>query len=571
MLFVAGGLAGQVLAPWLVARGLRRELAASGYPDAQFEVASVGLGAMRLDAVELAPGLALGQIELDVGLSGLWGDRPRSVTMRDGRIDLAATSLVSVRGAQRGAALPFEYVRIERLAITHGKQRVSLSGDITLPSHDRPLAIDLTTAGSLNVAGLALENIALHARQTSDGVHACASARAGVALGEACATLPASLSGSFDASWQARADGKTAAWTASGRGRLDLDKRELVRSHTDVAISRALVSDVELDDATLALEVSGRLATGELAIEGRAHAARVIARSSGGMATARDVDAPLAMRVSAARGSLAVTARAAEATAREARVERGDLAITLARPTLAVTLGARAKALHWRAEHATARGARARRIEGAFDFETGTHTIGWRALELPRFALDDGLVVVRRSGDAIEVESARVGLAGGSLAIAPFRFAGAPVDITIQLHDIALAKLLPGRVQTNAVVEGELAVGLDRSALTIQRGELRTRRGGRIRIADRALRDRATKLVAGAGLERRLLGALVDFRFSTLDASLAPRGVEPELRVHARGHGVLVPQHIDLDIDVRGLRESVEGLAFHHEPGDRTR
>src|SRR5690606_6456560 len=90
ILLACGWAADRHVLPALAGRGVARALADGGYPDARFEVERVGLDRLQLRGVHLADGVDLGEVELDVGLSALWGDRPARATVRGARVALDA-------------------------------------------------------------------------------------------------------------------------------------------------------------------------------------------------------------------------------------------------------------------------------------------------------------------------------------------------------------------------------------------------------------------------------------------------------------------------------------------------
>ena len=121
--------------PWLVTRAVRGELAARGFPDARFEVASVGIDHLRLTGVWLEDGLALGEVELDAGPSLLWR-APQHATVRHARIAPRArsggTSVASPR-----SDLPIGQLRLEDAMLQLGDLRVAVGGTIARTPPDR--------------------------------------------------------------------------------------------------------------------------------------------------------------------------------------------------------------------------------------------------------------------------------------------------------------------------------------------------------------------------------------------------------------------------------------------------
>ena len=188
---------------------LRRELAASGYPDAHLHVESLGVDHTQISGVVLGPGLALGDIGVDTGLSHLWGDRTHEVTIRHARISAAA--VVALRSkTSREPKLPAERIRIDDAEISIGTTLVAVTGH-TAPAED----------------------------------------------------------GTIELSFEARASERgRPVWTAEGHGAITVASGDLairkVRGHADLVMPAGELGGIAFTDARVRLEVTGEALGGKL-------------------------------------------------------------------------------------------------------------------------------------------------------------------------------------------------------------------------------------------------------------------------------------------------------------------
>lgn len=202
--------------PELAAVHARRALAANGYPDADLQIERVGIDHTQISGVVLGPGLVLGDIGIDVGVSYLWGDRAHEVTIRHARISAAAVAELATRTGRattkprRAPRLPAERIRIDDAQITVGTTQVAVTGQ-TAPAADGTIEL------------------------------------------------------SFEA--RARERGRP-VWTAKGHGSItvapgDLAIRE-VRGHADLVVPAGELGSIAFTDARVSLDVTGKLHEGKL-------------------------------------------------------------------------------------------------------------------------------------------------------------------------------------------------------------------------------------------------------------------------------------------------------------------
>jgi hypothetical protein len=185
--------------------------------------------------------------------------------------------------------------------------------------------------------------------------------------------------------------------------------------------------------------------------------------------------------------------------------------------------------------------------------------------------LRDVTVTARDQGRSIRVCFA--GHVEGAEATACQRIPRAPaklralhaLDVTVQLRGIELERAFAvfGRdhAEGTGILDGELAVHIDESGWSITNGKLVSRGPGTIRITDPRWRERAAAPATGFAVRQRIAATLADFEYTRLVVELAPRGVDPELRVELDGHGGEVAQALDVVVNLRGLRDLSERLS----------
>lgn len=211
---VSGGVA-YALLPRLAERGVRDELARQGFPDARFEIASIGLDHLDLRNVHLVDGIDVGRLSIDRGVSLLWRDIDE-VLVRNASVSLPRAARVGA-AAHRGAVgkVPFRRARIS-------DSKVDLDGR------------------SAAVAG----------------------------------TVAATPRG-FDVTVTVR-DPSAHGWAAQGRGRVVLDPEpRLEDSHVDITLPRGTFGNASFENATVAADIAGSLSSWQLRGSGLARLARV--------------------------------------------------------------------------------------------------------------------------------------------------------------------------------------------------------------------------------------------------------------------------------------------------------
>lgn len=216
-LFAVAGIAWlgyRHVVPEIAERYVRRELAEKGYPDAELHIDHIGLEDTQFSGVVLAPGLVLGDVGVDVGVSYLWGQRPHEYRIRHAQVSTAAlmerTTATSDK-TPRAPRLPAERIQIDDAVVTHGETKVALSGR-TAPAGDGTIEL------------------------------------------------------SFEA--HAREHGRT-AWTAKGAGKISVGRDDLVirdvRGNVDLAMPEADLGAITVTDARVSVDVGRGVLHGELA------------------------------------------------------------------------------------------------------------------------------------------------------------------------------------------------------------------------------------------------------------------------------------------------------------------
>lgn len=512
-----------VALPALLHWRIQDSLDDAGYHQARFEVGHVGLDHVQLHDVELARGIDLGDVELDVGVSALFGARPSQATSRGGHLVVTeplASSTIS--GARE---VPLSRVRVSDLEVSRGARRVTVTGLISLPRQGSALAIDLAIAPDRSPE----TRLDLHVRGT-------------------------------DMRWEARGAG----WTGRGHGKIDF-ARGTLRSTLDVTAPDATLEHARIRDGTLILAVEAEVTAHglDIAATGTARAERLRVESGRQAMTASTVVAPIRLRATVG----AVTDIFSDPIvieAREAALQRDELAIAASHPVVTIpsdpTRPLRSPTqVRWRAGSGSASRVQLDGLTGTVDLASNVHEIGWQQLAVSKLALDRGTATLRVDGDRIAVSSARAGFAGGELSIAPFTYTGAATALTVRVNGVSANRLLPRRVRATGAIDGELRVALADAGVSLESGELHSRGGGRIQVIDRAL----TK---DTGLAQRVTDTLGDFHYDTIGATLRAPGADPELRVVARGRGVAVAQELALDVNIRGVRDALAGFVARRSP-----
>ncbi len=138
-----------LLLPRFVENRVRSALVTRGFPDAELDVTSVGIDHVHMRNVHLEPGVDIGAVDLDRGISLLWNDVER-VSVRDARVDTTAIDdLVRKFRTRKASAAPAKPVRIDvelsvREPTAHGL-RIEARGSLVL---DRDVRLE---AGHVDV------------------------------------------------------------------------------------------------------------------------------------------------------------------------------------------------------------------------------------------------------------------------------------------------------------------------------------------------------------------------------------------------------------------------------------
>lgn len=214
---LAGGLGAHALMPSIVEHHIRASLVERGFPEASLRVASVGLGRLALRDVHLAPGLDIGAVDLDRGLSLLWRD-VHDVAIRDARV----TQTALVRAAR------------DRKPNTRNSSKAPF-------------------------ARLSVSNSVVHVRDADAAIDCTVAARGGAFDVRVTVTDPSPK-----------------GWSVEGRGRVVVGKDvTLENGHVDVVVTRESVGAATVSDATLRADVAGNLSALELAGSGELRSGRV--------------------------------------------------------------------------------------------------------------------------------------------------------------------------------------------------------------------------------------------------------------------------------------------------------
>lgn len=284
-----------------------------------------------------------------------------------------------------------------------------------------------------------------------------------------------------------------------------------------------------------------------------------------------DVDVPVstiaradaASRLLASLTDMTITGRAG-----------GSLHVDLARPgegdARFVLEGA---SIEQRASGVRAKGVRGTIALASLDplSSAGLDALAWQEIALGSAAtVREGSARLRFDrGGGVRIEDARAALGGGTISAAPFAFdvddESPEATLRLALEGVSVGRVLEllsqGRARGNGHLDGrvELRVRMgERPRVVLGGGRLAARGPGHFRIDE--LPARATietdleSVRGGEWIERRVVAALADFRYSDLALDLVPEGGTTHLRAHVTGRGNQTPQELDLTLDVRGLQ-----------------
>ncbi|MEO8704250.1 MAG: hypothetical protein ABI867_29625, partial [Kofleriaceae bacterium] len=249
-LAVAGcsaALAYGIAVPELVAWKLRRELADRGLANARFRIVSVGLDRLALADVELRPGLHLGEVELDAGISLLWRDAER-ITVRRARI---TRDTLAGEGSSALGALPFRWLRLEDSVLVVEGVDVAIAGTFAVgeppASAEATARLPVLTIGTVTLRDVVIR---LHAGR------ACATARAETAEVDACAMLRSWAPDELAVTWATSDHG--AGWRASGDARLAWSAGLTIRDgRVEATVARGSFEGLAFSDAAVTASFGG--------------------------------------------------------------------------------------------------------------------------------------------------------------------------------------------------------------------------------------------------------------------------------------------------------------------------
>jgi hypothetical protein len=398
--------------------------------------------------------------------------------------------------------------------------RVQVEGTID----DAPLAVHLVgRAQNFRLGAIVLHDVSIVARDRGAGIDTCISG--GLAGGRlmACTRLPPSLGGiqqmhAADVRWQL-ANGPV---TGHGTARLAWDRRGVRLEHGTVALasSARTIGNVALGPATLVAEVSGDLSHLALELAGDLH----VASFDAGPLHLHELALPLALHED---GAMATPRAAWVAHVGDASLELDGRTAHLVAPTLVVHDAA---PFAWSA------------------FLSDPHRLGWTALTGLPIAAGAGGFTLRYP----QITEAHVAMLGGELRVVPFAL-GTP-DIAVHAEALAVADVLGlasgGRATGTGVLDGNLTLHHG----SFGRAVFAARAPGVVRLRDPLWPTLLASIEAGPALHRRILLALSEFAYDRWTIDVQPPGGDPDCIMALHGHGLRLPQELDLTFNVRGLR-----------------
>ncbi len=134
---------GYLALPALVEWQVRAKLADKGFPDARLAVANIGLNHLDLEHVQLQPGLDLGNVHLDRGLSLLWRD-VHDVAIEGANVALDQVAAHPPHFGISAGTLPFRALHIAGSTISLGDNVGALVGSITADHGALDVTIEVT-------------------------------------------------------------------------------------------------------------------------------------------------------------------------------------------------------------------------------------------------------------------------------------------------------------------------------------------------------------------------------------------------------------------------------------------
>lgn len=273
-----------VLAPHalseLVTWQLRDTLATQGFPDARFRVVAVERDRIELAEVELAPGLALGSVEIDAGISLLWRE-PKVVSIRGAHVHAEVLArILEHSGGDALGGVPVREIRISESTFYVGSTSFALSGRVALEGDDTAVT---ATASRWHLGGETLEDV----RVTVSADRICGSAYRATTEVTACAPFAASSLAEVAMTWAM----KDPTWNAEGDATLTFGVGVALDGHATLRIPAWSHDGVALEELTIDAHLVGTIdaARGEAVV----HASS--ARSNGVVVTELETELALSL------------------------------------------------------------------------------------------------------------------------------------------------------------------------------------------------------------------------------------------------------------------------------------
>jgi hypothetical protein len=201
---VGSCLLAYLLIPVIVESRMRHALVNRGFPEAELDVASVGLGHVDLRNIHLEDGADIGALDIGSGISLLW-KHVGAVDVRDANVSVGALSRIAAKlHTENASPMSIDRVSVENSTLTVGKTPTRINGSAVKKGN----ALDVTITVS---------------------------------------------------------DPSEHGWTIDARGRLVLGKQiQLQGAHVDVDVPRREVDGVVVTKGKLSADLSGNLSTLEL-------------------------------------------------------------------------------------------------------------------------------------------------------------------------------------------------------------------------------------------------------------------------------------------------------------------
>jgi hypothetical protein len=197
----------------------------------------------------------------------------------------------------------------------------------------------------------------------------------------------------------------------------------------------------------------------------------------------------------------------------------------------------------------------------------GPSSLSWRGAALGETSFGRGRARVRVERGAAEFEEIALSWGAARLLALPFRLdlEHPAAEIGVRVRGLSVeelvAELSDGEVEASGSLDGLVHFRVEtepRLRVVLGESELATRSPGFIRVRG-AGSITARVNVMDELLERRIAGALANFRYSSLSVAHGPeRAAGPEVVLRMRGRGRDVPQELDLTVGFRGLQRVLD-------------